>query len=378
MSAAVTVFGEADGLPVHEVKLKSAGGAEASIISWGAVVRDLRVPAKAGLQRVVLGLETFEHYKAHSSYFGAIAGRYANRIGHGRFTLDGHAHQVDLNQAGKHMLHGGAKGFGKRVWRLADCDENSATLMLHSADGDMGFPGAMTVTCVYRLADAATLRVELTATTDAPTIVNLAHHSYFNLDGSPDVLDHEMQIAAAHYTPVDDDLITTGEILAVAGTPYDFRIPRPIRFPGGDAPFAYDHNWVLAGAHLAPGQLRPRSVAALAQERRGDGGAHHRARHPGLYRQQAQRAGPRPRRRALRRIRRRGDRTAGVPGQPQQAALPGPDAAAGGGVPAGARSIGSREARPAGHHRPELSAPHINAGHPRRAAGAGRGRRGLG
>ncbi|MFO1149252.1 MAG: aldose epimerase family protein [Alsobacter sp.] len=253
----VSTFGEVDGTPIHEILIRAPGGGHASVITWGAVVRDLMVPLPGGgEQRVVLGLETMEHYKAHSSYFGAIAGRYANRIAHGHFTLDGQGHQVDLNQGGKHTLHGGSKGFGKRPWLLAGCDESSVTLVLHSADGDMGFPGDMTVTCCYRMVGKATLRVELTATTDATTIVNLAHHSYFNLDGAPAILDHELQIAAAHYTPVDTDLITTGEILAVAGTPYDFRTLRPIRLEQDGAPFAYDHNWVLAGARPAPGHLR--------------------------------------------------------------------------------------------------------------------------
>lgn len=253
----LSTFGEIDGTTIHEILIRSPGGAHASIITWGAAVRDLVAPlAGGGEQRVVLGLETMEHYRAHSPYFGAIAGRYANRIAHGRFTLDGRSVQVDLNQAGKHTLHGGGRGFGKRPWTLAACDSSSATLVLRSADGDMGFPGAMTVTCVYRMVEKATLRVELTATTDAATIVNLAHHSYFNLDGSPDVLDHAMQIAAAHYTPVDADLIPTGEILAVAGTPFDFETPRPIRLEQDGGPFAYDHNWVLAGSRPAPGRLR--------------------------------------------------------------------------------------------------------------------------
>lgn len=253
----VRSFGEADGQHVQEITIRSDAGAEASILTFGALMRDMTVPLDGGArQRVVLGLESMEDYLAHSPSFGITAGRYANRIAHGRFALDGTHVQLDLNQAGKHTLHGGTKGFGKRVWQLAAHDESSATLTLVSPDGDMGFPGAMTVTTRYALYGVGTLLVEMTATADAPTLVNLAHHSYWNLDGSPDILDHELQIAAGFYTPVDDDLITTGEILAVAGTPFDFRTPRPIRFPGQDGPFAYDHNWVLAGARPAPGGLR--------------------------------------------------------------------------------------------------------------------------
>ncbi|MCP8937716.1 galactose mutarotase [Alsobacter sp. SYSU M60028] len=253
----VTSFGTADGQPVHEVTIRSAAGAQARILTYGALVRDFTVKlAKGGEQRVVLGLDRMEDYLAHSPSFGITAGRYANRIAHGRFSIDGDHYQLDRNQAGLHTLHGGSKGFGKRVWQLAHADDNSVTLTLVSPDGDMGFPGTMTVTTRYSLVHTATLRVEMTAVADAPTLVNLAHHSYWNLDGSADVLDHDMQIAAAFYTPVDADLITTGEIAPVAGTPFDFRTPRPIRFPGQDGPFPYDHNWVLAGARPAPGGLR--------------------------------------------------------------------------------------------------------------------------
>jgi aldose 1-epimerase len=207
-----------------------------------------------------------EHYKAHSSYFGAIAGRYANRIGYGRFALDGKTFQLDLNQAGKHTLHGGARSFGKRPWILAGCDDGSATLVLRSPDGDMGFPGALTVTCVYRLVEKATLRVELSATCDATTIVNLAHHSYFNLDGSPDILDHHLELPASFMTPVDADLITTGEIRAVEGTVYDFRRSRPIRLAENGQQVRYDHNFVLDGPRPFPGA--PLRRAALARSPR--------------------------------------------------------------------------------------------------------------
>jgi len=252
----VRVFGQAHGQTVHEITIGSAAGAQAKVLTFGALVRDMVVPSAAGPQRVVLGLETIEDYLAHSPSFGITAGRYANRIAHGRFHIDGQAFQLDLNQQGKHTLHGGGRGFGKQVWQLAHADDRSVALTLVSPDGDMGFPGTLTVTTRYTLEEAAVLRVEMTATTDRPTLVNLAHHTYWNLDGSSDILDHELQIAAGHYTPVDADLITTGEVLAVAGTAFDFRTPRPIRFPGGEGPFAYDHNWVLAGARPTQGQLR--------------------------------------------------------------------------------------------------------------------------
>lgn len=245
----VRPFGIIDGQPVHEVSLRTIAGVEAKIITWGAVVRDLIVPLSSSRQqRVVLGLNSLEDYVAHSPYFGAIAGRYANRIGHGHFAIDGKIWQADLNQNARHTLHGGAKGFGKRTWQLAGYDESSVMLTLVSADGEMGFPGTLSVTCIYRLLPVGALLVELAATTNAPTIVNLAHHSYFNLDGSVDVLDHELQINADFITPVDDDLITTGEIRAVGETAYDFRSRRSIRFTIKDAELLqYDHNWVLNG-----------------------------------------------------------------------------------------------------------------------------------
>lgn len=244
---AIRMFGEANGHKVQEITLHNKAGAVAKILTYGAVVRDLMVPKADGtMQRVVLGLETLEDYITHSPHFGAIAGRYANRIAGGRFMLDGVAHQLPLNQEGRHSLHGGGQGFGKDFWRLLHHDAASVTLAIHSAAGAFGYPGAMTTTCRYTLTDGNALRVELFAHTDAPTILNLCHHSYFNLDGSADILDHTLQVEADFITSVIADLIPDGQIEKVAGTPFDFTKARPIRLQGQDgARHWYDHNYVL-------------------------------------------------------------------------------------------------------------------------------------
>jgi aldose 1-epimerase len=226
-----------------EVEIASRAGARAKILTWGAVLRDLVVPSAAGFQRVTLGLNSMEDYLAHSPSFGAVPGRFANRIANGRFTLDGVAHQLDRKPNDKHTLHGGPKGFGKRIWKLGEHTESSVTLTLESPDGEAGFPGNLTATCVYSFREPATLRVELTATSDKPTLINLTQHAYFNLDGSPDILDHELTLGCDFYTPSDAELIPTGEIRAVAGGPFDFRQPRTIRNPSGQT---YDTNFVAA------------------------------------------------------------------------------------------------------------------------------------
>jgi aldose 1-epimerase len=185
---------------------------------------------------------------------GAICGRYANRIRGGRFVLDGQAYQLPLNQDGKHALHGGGPtGFGKSLWTLLHSDARTATLALHSPAGSNGYPGALTATCRYSLVAPATLRVELSAISDAPTIVNLCHHSYFNLDGSSDILDHTLELCADLMTPIDADLIPDGRVESVAGTPFDFRSLRPIRMLGADGNRVwYDHNFVLRRDHRQP------------------------------------------------------------------------------------------------------------------------------
>ena len=249
-SIQVESFGTVDGTDIQQVTIRSRAGAEAKILTWGAVVRDLLVPSASGPQRVVLGLNTIDDYRAHSPYFGAIAGRFANRIAEGRFTLDGTTYDLPRNEA-RACLHGGPHGFGTRPWRIRDFSEQSVTLAFESPDGDQGFPGSLEALCTYTLLEPATLRVDLSATTDKPTVVNLTNHSYFNLDGSPDILGHELTIRAGARTPTDADLIPTGEILAVDGTPYDFRQARPIRNPAGQV---YDDNFVLA-RDAGPGAL---------------------------------------------------------------------------------------------------------------------------
>jgi aldose 1-epimerase len=256
-------FGQIDQTPVFEVTIASNAGASAKILTYGAVVRDLVVPASNGLQRVVLGLNTLDDYLNYSPSFGAVPGRFANRIANGRFVLDGVAYELERKPGQKHTLHGGPHGFGHRVWKLGAYDTSSVELILESPDGDAGFPGAMTATCVYRLLEPATLRIELSAVSDRPTVVNLTHHSYFNLDGSPDILDHELQLFADFYTPADSELIPTGEIRAVAGTPYDFRAPRTVR----DAALTpYDTNFVAA---LQYGEDGLAQIAAVRSPKNG-------------------------------------------------------------------------------------------------------------
>lgn len=246
------IFGQAHGVDIHEVSLRSADGMEAKIITWGAAVRDLLIPTSHGRQRVVVGFNTIDDYVADTSHAGTIAGRFANRITEGRFEIDGQTYRLPLNQDGKHTLHGGGDGqaFSRRPWTLEAYDASSVTMSLLSSDGDAGFPGSLNVRCVYRLLPPATLHVELTATTDAPTLCNLASHSYFNLDlpagfanaPVPSAIDHEFMANADFYTPVDSDLIPTGEIRFTSGTPFDFHRARPLKNTQG---IGYDLGFVL-------------------------------------------------------------------------------------------------------------------------------------
>lgn len=240
-------FGEVEGHPVFEVTIRSAAGAQARIITWGAVLRDLIVPSASGPRRVVLGLETLADYVAHSPYFGAIVGRFANRISRGHFMLDGKGYTLPLND-GRNSLHGG-HSFGRRPWKLGAHDRASVTLTLLSPNGDAGYPGNLEAACLYRFVEPATLRIEMTAVSDSATVINLANHAYFNLDGTNNIRDHELTLKAAFYTPTDGELIPTGEIRAVDGTPYDFRSPRRIRLDdreGKDTGQCYDTNFILA------------------------------------------------------------------------------------------------------------------------------------
>ncbi|MDH3451569.1 MAG: galactose mutarotase [Gammaproteobacteria bacterium] len=241
----VTQFGDWQGQPVLQCTLKSATGVEIDIINWGAAVRDWRVPVRSGRppRSVVLGFDRFEPYPEHSPYFGAIAGRVANRIARGRFTLLGRDYQLACNN-GRHHLHGGPGGFGRLLWSLAtDRAANAVQLRCTSPDGDEGYPGALEASVSYRLQDYR-LAVEMTAVPDRSTPVNLAQHSYFNLNGDAQVGRHRLRVNADRYTPLDGELIPTGEIAAVDGTVFDFREARDFLDPSG-AIMAYDINLVL-------------------------------------------------------------------------------------------------------------------------------------
>jgi len=242
-----------DGIAVTELRLALASGMTASILDRGAALRDLQVPVPEGLRRVVLGYRDLAGYVADAHYLGVVNGRHANRIAGSGFELDGIVYRPTLNEHGRTHLHGGEVGFGRKQWRVLAHEDASATLGLTSPAGDEGYPGTVEARCTYRLVAPSTLSIEMSATTDAPTIINLAHHAYFTFaDGRP-VRDHLLQVDASRYTPVDADLIPTGEIAPVAGTPYDFRSLRPIGNPSLASDFAYDINFVLdrAGAGLS-------------------------------------------------------------------------------------------------------------------------------
>jgi aldose 1-epimerase len=227
-----------------------------SITNYGGIVTHLSLPDRHGqFADVVLGHDALANYVAGHPYFGALVGRYGNRIAEGRFALDDVEYVLATNN-GENHLHGGLRGFDKVVWQAtpyADSSEARLELNYVSVDGEEGYPGRLTVAVTYALTNANELRIEYRAETDAATVVNLTHHSYFNLAGhdAGDILDHELTLAASRFTPVDSGLIPTGELAAVAGTPFDFRKPTAIgsRIAEADAQLryggGYDHNFVL-------------------------------------------------------------------------------------------------------------------------------------
>jgi aldose 1-epimerase len=273
--AAPQVFGHMpDGAAVPLYTLRNAHGIEIGIIPWGATVVSIKVPDRHGKQGdIVLGFDSLDGYRGQHPYFGAVVGRYGNRIAKGRFTLDGHAYVLPVNN-GENHLHGGPAGFDKKLWQArALPGGHGVELQYTSADGEQGYPGALTATVTYTLSDANELRIDYLATTDRPTVVNLTNHSYFNLAGRGDVLGHRVQIEARNYTPVDAGLIPTGKIASVSGTPFDFTAPHAIgeRIDQNDEQLrfglGYDHNWVLDAAagklHLAARVTEPSSGRVL-------------------------------------------------------------------------------------------------------------------
>ncbi len=250
-----------DGTRVEAFTLKNGHGVEVRIITYGAAIASIKVPDRAGqFDDIVTGFDNLEGYLSRSRFFGAIAGRYANRIANARFTLDGKTYELAANN-GKNHLHGGQRGFDKVVWKGTpfERDGNSGvTLTYVSPDGDEGYPGTLTATVTYTLSASDELTLDYQATTDKATPVNLTNHSYFNLagDGRGDILQHRLTIAADRYTPVDETLIPTGELAPVSGTPFDFRQPAAIgaRIDADAEQIrrgkGYDHNFVLNGSGL--------------------------------------------------------------------------------------------------------------------------------
>ncbi|WMJ68236.1 aldose epimerase family protein [Stenotrophomonas sp. 24(2023)] len=244
-----------DGTPVESILLRDGSGMQARIITLGAALHSLEVPDRDGrFADVLLGDATLQATLDKPQYFGTIVGRFANRIAHGRFTLDGKTYNVPAND-GPNSLHGGPRGFDKVVWQVVEATRDHATLRHVSPDGDQGFPGTLTVTATYALQSNGRLAIDYTATTDAPTIVNLSNHAYWNLsgEGSGTAMEHELMIPASAYTPVDATLIPTGVVQPVQGTVFDFRTPKPIGrdLRSGNEPqllhgHGYDHNWVVS------------------------------------------------------------------------------------------------------------------------------------
>ena len=249
-----------DGREVIRFTLTAADGASVSVTNWGATLMDVNVPDRSGNRaNVNLAFDALEPYLGQHPYFGSTVGRFANRIGRGRFTIDGREYQVTLNH-GEHHLHGGKVNFARQLWEATPYEPSGAAgvrFTLVSPDGHEGFPGTVTATVDYRWSDDHELTIEYTATTDAPTHVNLTNHSYWNLGGmsSGSALDHVAEIEADQYLDVDEVLIPTGRLNSVEGTPLDFRSPTRLgdRIDQLPATKGYDHCYAVRGE---PGTLR--------------------------------------------------------------------------------------------------------------------------
>jgi aldose 1-epimerase len=245
-----------DGTTVDIYTLKNPNGLQLEITNYGGTVVTLRTPDRRGrFADIVLGYADLRGYVTDTSYFGALIGRYANRIARGKFTLNGVEYQLPQNNGVNH-LHGGVKGFHKVLWQVREvprADGTALELTYFSKDNEEGYPGNLSVTATYVLTNANELRIEYAATSDKETVVNFTHHSYFNLvgSGSGDILGHELRINADRFTPVDETLIPTGELRAVKGTPFDFTRATAIgsRINQTDQQLifgkGYDHNFVL-------------------------------------------------------------------------------------------------------------------------------------
>lgn len=257
------IYGEVEGKQVFRFTIRNSNNMAVELITYGGIVTHLWVPDAAGnVADVVAGYHSLAEYVAGTSYFGSLVGRYANRIARGNFTLEAKMYQLARNNDANH-LHGGVEGFNKKVWQAEDFifpDSAGVVLTLTSPDGDQGYPGNLQVQVTYTLTNRNELKIDYLATTDAPTIVNLTHHSYFNLDGhnSGSVLNHKLQINGEAYLPVDQTLIPTGEIKPVEGTPMDFRQPHVIGDRIAEVPGGYDHTWVLKTNHDSIPQLAAR------------------------------------------------------------------------------------------------------------------------
>lgn len=279
-TATRSVFGRMpDGSPVEAVTLRNDRGVTVRVITYGARIQEVVMPDRNGRPaNIALGFASLDGYLGTADpYFGATVGRFANRIAKGRFRLDGHGYRLPINN-GVNSLHGGTKGFDRVVWEIVGVKQGSASAAVSlrhvSPNGDQGYPGRLTAIATYALDDRDRMRIEYSATTDSPTIVNLSNHAYWNLsgEGSGSVMDQQLMIPAAEFTPVDDTQIPTGALKSVAGTPFDFRRPKAIGRDIRDGRSqqlligrGYDLNWVIS----RQAAVAPRLVARVVDPHSG-------------------------------------------------------------------------------------------------------------